>query len=429
MNKRIKIVAATAADKTIASAEWYTYSGPKRAFDNHHKEYNIDIAKGDKFGILKSGAKFVLLHEDDPSIKFKISEEEIASLKAKAKPFSGKIKGVTVSAPSAAPVKPESVVEVKTTRFIKTTPVIPKEGDTILVDLDGKEETAVVVGVVPKRGYKDFDVVPKTGKYAKTKIRVGIPQILKIIKEGKPPKTVKQSKTASFVPQAGDLILVDLDGKEETAVVVGEVSKGFEVIPETGQYANVKIRVSVDQILKIVKKKPAPPSISKDEENYIKMSDITGVGYIIEVKQKKYVIVDNTEDSLKKFSPKQLLMPLDPSNSTAALKVESMDKLKPHLKERMPYKLFLGHQKAYDKRKKAIEENRAKASKLDDLNIRSGDTVLYNFPKGQESITVVAVYPTDNLIEAKIRGKVKKLSADGLVSVVKRGSGVTNITM
>lgn len=81
----------------VQDFEWFEYkSNRKTVLDNHHKEYDLELEKGIKFGIRTFRKKLRLVVSDDLSIPFTISERELSSIKRKATPFKGKVNGVVV---------------------------------------------------------------------------------------------------------------------------------------------------------------------------------------------------------------------------------------------------------------------------------------------------------------------------------------------
>lgn len=87
----------TSLSAKVQDFEWFMYkSARKTVLDNHHKEYDLELTKGLKFGIRMFRRKLRLVVSDDISISFTISELEAKRIKKKAEPFKGKINGVVV---------------------------------------------------------------------------------------------------------------------------------------------------------------------------------------------------------------------------------------------------------------------------------------------------------------------------------------------
>jgi hypothetical protein len=67
-------------------------------FDGAHKSYDLEIEKGEVFGIRLDKKKVHVLHRDDPSILFKVDPKLIKRVIDKSNGFRGKVDGVKVEA-------------------------------------------------------------------------------------------------------------------------------------------------------------------------------------------------------------------------------------------------------------------------------------------------------------------------------------------
>lgn len=84
---------------TYASYAWYKYTMQRKmSFDEAHKEYLLEIENDSIFGIRKAGSVFHLIVKAYPEHKFKLTEEQVNALIGKCVGWSGKVKGVAVSA-------------------------------------------------------------------------------------------------------------------------------------------------------------------------------------------------------------------------------------------------------------------------------------------------------------------------------------------
>lgn len=100
---------AAARQNDPTKYRWYKISKGRIVLDNHHKEFEIELKRGEKFGIRQTKASIFLVDEDDLSIQFKLRPEDLTALMRMSKGFSGTIAGKQVVAgdPSgAAPTAP-----------------------------------------------------------------------------------------------------------------------------------------------------------------------------------------------------------------------------------------------------------------------------------------------------------------------------------
>jgi hypothetical protein len=71
----------SAASDPFKSYEWFIYQGArKKTFNNHNKDYDYDLKKGYVFGLKKTPRKIYLIDFDAPTVKFAISEKEMATI-------------------------------------------------------------------------------------------------------------------------------------------------------------------------------------------------------------------------------------------------------------------------------------------------------------------------------------------------------------
>lgn len=121
----IPFVALSTDIKTFG---WYEYTGRRKlTFENCHPEYDLEITKGEKFGVKATKSRYYVVSEDDPSIVFKLDKDQFAILIEKTIGWSGKVGNVKVN-PAPAPTnektnpKRSGIREDKklTERLIKT---------------------------------------------------------------------------------------------------------------------------------------------------------------------------------------------------------------------------------------------------------------------------------------------------------------------
>tara|TARA_Y100001963_G_scaffold127143_1_gene180308 strand:- start:3964 stop:4608 length:645 start_codon:yes stop_codon:yes gene_type:complete len=81
----------------IQKFRWYKFDGIRTVrFERAHKQYDLEIEKGDVFGIRVARNKIQLLHSDETSITFKVDAKEIKRVIDKSNGFKGKVDGERV---------------------------------------------------------------------------------------------------------------------------------------------------------------------------------------------------------------------------------------------------------------------------------------------------------------------------------------------
>ncbi len=90
-------ISLSAKPKNPANYEWYKFEGQRQArYYNHHKTFDLDIEKGEVFGV-RVGRGFIgLVPQDALDIEFKLRFEEFEKLVKRCKGFGGKVDGVAV---------------------------------------------------------------------------------------------------------------------------------------------------------------------------------------------------------------------------------------------------------------------------------------------------------------------------------------------
>lgn len=88
---------ASAKKKDPTKYAWYQITRGKVKLDNHHKTFEVELSKGEKFGLKRYRNDFFLIDEDDLTIQFKLSAEEAKEVVRRSKGFSGKIDGKDVN--------------------------------------------------------------------------------------------------------------------------------------------------------------------------------------------------------------------------------------------------------------------------------------------------------------------------------------------
>lgn len=91
-------IAIAAAKKDPTKYKWYSLKRGSAHFDTAHKEYDLDLRKGDPFGIKFYRGSYFLIDKDDLTIQFKLSVEEGKKLLQRSQGWSGKVGGKTVQA-------------------------------------------------------------------------------------------------------------------------------------------------------------------------------------------------------------------------------------------------------------------------------------------------------------------------------------------
>ena len=82
---------------SVKDFRWYKFDGVRTvAFDNAHKNYDLEIEKGDVFGIRLVGKKVHIVHRDDPTIVFKADPKFVKRVIDKSNGFRGKVEGTKV---------------------------------------------------------------------------------------------------------------------------------------------------------------------------------------------------------------------------------------------------------------------------------------------------------------------------------------------
>jgi hypothetical protein len=83
----------------VKNFRWYKFDGVRTVkFASAHKSYDLEIEKGEVFGIRLDKKKVHVLHRDDPSILFKVDPKLIKKVIEKSNGFRGNIDGVKVEA-------------------------------------------------------------------------------------------------------------------------------------------------------------------------------------------------------------------------------------------------------------------------------------------------------------------------------------------
>jgi hypothetical protein len=94
------LLTSISASKNPLDYSWYSYTNDRvKKYTKHHKSVDLELEKGEKFGIrYSSRTKQVYLVESTSlGTEFKLSEREALSLIKVAKPFRGQIEGIRVS--------------------------------------------------------------------------------------------------------------------------------------------------------------------------------------------------------------------------------------------------------------------------------------------------------------------------------------------
>lgn len=93
-----------AAQKNPFTYVWFQIVKGKVLLDAVSKDLDVELSKGEKFGLKITKAGIYLLDEDNMFVQFKIKPEDMQALLKNAKGYSGKINGVDVRA--GDPVQP-----------------------------------------------------------------------------------------------------------------------------------------------------------------------------------------------------------------------------------------------------------------------------------------------------------------------------------
>lgn len=97
MSIKLLMLSLSASKKTEADYKWYKYTGKKPLmFKNVHRTYDLDFDQNDRFGVLATKSKVVVVHESDVSIQFKFEPKVLKRLLDASKPYKGKVNGKPV---------------------------------------------------------------------------------------------------------------------------------------------------------------------------------------------------------------------------------------------------------------------------------------------------------------------------------------------
>lgn len=91
-----KSEAASPKKRDPQKYKWYQLAKGKAKFDSAHDEFELELRRGEKFGLKFYRGSYFLVDEDDLSVQFKLSAEEGKKLIESSKPFSGKVAGKKV---------------------------------------------------------------------------------------------------------------------------------------------------------------------------------------------------------------------------------------------------------------------------------------------------------------------------------------------
>lgn len=84
--------------KDVSKYQWVEYQGPKLILETDHPEFDFELTRGAKLGIRKYRGNFYVVAKDDLDFRFKSSEKDVKKILKKSRGWSGKVKGVRVSA-------------------------------------------------------------------------------------------------------------------------------------------------------------------------------------------------------------------------------------------------------------------------------------------------------------------------------------------
>lgn len=87
---------AKAIKRDPTKYKWYQMAKGKAKFESANDEFELELKRGEKFGLKMYRGSYFLLDESDLTIQFKLSKPEGESLKEASKPFAGKIAGKKV---------------------------------------------------------------------------------------------------------------------------------------------------------------------------------------------------------------------------------------------------------------------------------------------------------------------------------------------
>lgn len=131
----------SAKNKDVTKYEWYRFEGQRQArFYNHHRVYDLDLEKGEVYGVRAARGFIGLVPQDALDVEFKLSFEEFEKLVKRSKGFGGKVdnkkvqKGLrgkdgrtpTTTRPTSPPPasnKPSVEEDRQLTKFIQSLPL------------------------------------------------------------------------------------------------------------------------------------------------------------------------------------------------------------------------------------------------------------------------------------------------------------------
>lgn len=89
----------SAAKIKLTDYSWYKFEGKRKAkFENAHKDYDLEVEPNEKYGIKLGKKYFYLVHQDEPTLEFKLVPKMARNLIGRSVGFSGKIGKVKVKA-------------------------------------------------------------------------------------------------------------------------------------------------------------------------------------------------------------------------------------------------------------------------------------------------------------------------------------------
>lgn len=110
-----EVLSAASKKRDPTKYKWYQLAKGKAKFDSSHDEFELELRKGEKFGLKFFAGSYFLVDEDDLSVQFKLSADEGKKLIKASEPWSGKISGKQVKpGDGALATKGPGTLKIKT---------------------------------------------------------------------------------------------------------------------------------------------------------------------------------------------------------------------------------------------------------------------------------------------------------------------------
>lgn len=435
---------SAAAKNKIQKADWFDYKGRKVLFDNHHKSYDIDIAKGDQVGFIpNSNGTYTLLHSDDPAIYFKVSSAEHDAVVLKSVPYYGLVQKVPVISDKKLLTlsfsDKHSAVLLNSLTVAKLKQLCELRGIT---GISKKPELVRALVKADKTGTKKTAAAPvkkaNSTRRGNGKVEITTPKA-PLTRPSKPvqPKTVKPKVNPSELKE-GVIVSVKIEDETVQATVVEDaVGSRVRVVAKKGSTKNMPIFVDISSINRIVpqKVKELTP-LQKEKADYDTMHELTGAGTVVRHRGVEYVVVykhSRKATSKTPFDNKLALVPIDENKPLITLDVNNLEHLQSMSIDTLSLGKYNEYKGIFDRRKSELDEKSNAAAAINNAQIakfgvKEGDSTSYRFPNGAVQFVIVrAINYEKGLIAIREGSKLRWLPGKN-IEYIKR-TGDTEISM